>query len=155
MESTRSGRSGQRALMFLINSRPLPPLREMSTTATSGFRTPTASKAFGASSASPHTIMSVSWLISSARPLRRIGWSSMSKTRCFAFREAGAGASGRLPVERLFAILLRLIRFILITERAGDAGAAFVPGSDYEFATDAARAKLHDTKAQTFQLRLG
>src|ERR1041385_6205807 len=76
----------------------------------------------------------------------------MSSTRYFDLR--GAGAAGRFVLVRLETTLLRLIRFILVSEVAGNASPPLFGGGHVQFAADAPRPVVHDAQAKALHLQL-
>src|SRR5258707_15041073 len=81
METTRTGKSSNSALISLMRSIPLVPPREISTMTTSGFIARMPRNALAASGASPHTVRPDSRSMSWRNPSRNMAWSSTMNTR--------------------------------------------------------------------------
>src|SRR2546423_1483064 len=80
----------------------------------------------------------------------------MSSTRYLPLR--GAGAAGRLALVALVMLettLLRLIRFIIVSENATHASASAIRWGYLQLTADAAGAIIHDAKAKAFHLQFG
>src|SRR5579864_1729023 len=81
MDQTSMRTVSSRSLIRLIRSMPLPLLREMSMTATSGCVSATRRRASVMSAASPQTSRPGSWPMRTASPSRTVGWSSTIRIR--------------------------------------------------------------------------